>query len=367
MGPVQFCHGMDHVTFVQQGTTHHITGQVLVEAQDGGLLFKGQNQHIWTIMPDEIKERSSDAESFNSYTKSELVRNLQATLPSGFDTHRTRHYLIFHNTSREYARWCGGLYERLYRAFFNFWRREGLKLEEPDVLVALIFRDQSSYIAYAKPELGDAVTSIIGYYSLATNHITTFDLTGIDKVRRNNDRRGSIKHIRQILSRPEAERTVATVIHEATHQLAFNSGLQKRFADNPLWLSEGLAIYFESPDLSSQRGWRGIGELHPLRLRRLQSSLASRPSDSLFTMLTNDLRFRDTRQAEIAYAEAWALCYHLLRTQSDEFVDYMKTIGSKGYLSEDSPETRIRDFQGAFHENWQEIDAKFLRAIPSWR
>ena len=30
------------------------------------------------------------------------------------------------------------------------------------------------------------------------------------------------------------ERTVATIIHEATHQLAFNSGLQVRFADNPL-------------------------------------------------------------------------------------------------------------------------------------
>ena len=40
---------------------------------------------------------------------------------------------------------------------------------------------------------------------------------------------------------PDWERNVATIIHEATHQLAYNSGMQRRYADNPMWVSEGLA------------------------------------------------------------------------------------------------------------------------------
>ena len=47
-----------------------------------------------------------------------------------------------------------------------------------------------------------------------------------------------------------------TVIHEATHQIAFNCGLHTRYADNPLWLTEGMALYFETPDLRSRSGWR---------------------------------------------------------------------------------------------------------------
>ena len=56
--------------------------------------------------------------------------------------------------------------------------------------------------------------------------------------------------------------TERTIVHEAVHQLAYNSTLQRRMADNPYWVSEGLATYFESPDLNSLRGWRNIGAIN---------------------------------------------------------------------------------------------------------
>ena len=71
-----------------------------------------------------------------------------------------------------------------------------------------------------------------------------------------------------MLARPEAEQSVATIIHEATHQIAFNSGLQTRFADVPLWVSEGMAVFFETPDLQSAKGWRTIGAVNTTRLDR---------------------------------------------------------------------------------------------------
>ena len=45
---------------------------------------------------------------------------------------------------------------------------------------------------------------------------------------------------------------MATIVHEATHQIAFNCGMQQRYADIPLWLCEGMAVYFEAPDLASK-------------------------------------------------------------------------------------------------------------------
>jgi hypothetical protein len=42
--------------------------------------------------------------------------------------------------------------------------------------------------------------------------------------------------------------------HEAVHQLAFNSGVQKPGVMYPFWLSEGLACNFETADASKPFG-----------------------------------------------------------------------------------------------------------------
>jgi hypothetical protein len=161
--------------------------------------------------------------------------------------------------------------------------------------------------------LGDAAESIIGYFSLRTNRMTMYDLTGAAGTSRRNSRSRSAAQINQLLARPEAARTTATVVHEATHQIAFNCGLHARYSDCPLWFSEGIAIYFETPDLRSARGWRNIGAVNRPRLVRFRQYLRHRPADSLRTLLAGDDRFRDPRQSLDAYAEAWALTYFLIR------------------------------------------------------
>ena len=119
-------------------------------------------------------------------------------------------------------------------------------------------REQKAYADFARDELGDATGNIIAYYSLRTNRITMFDLTGLESLRRSSDRRGTTSQINQLLARPEAERMVATVIHEATHQIAFNCGLQTRFADVPLWVSEGVAMYFKRPICPTRRAGKRL-------------------------------------------------------------------------------------------------------------
>ncbi|HEY4311378.1 MAG TPA: DUF1570 domain-containing protein, partial [Pirellulales bacterium] len=200
----------------------------------------------------------------------------------------------------------------------------------------------------AQAELGEAASSIIGYYSLATNRMTMYDLTGIESLRAPGDRRGSPAQINLMLSRPDAERTVATVIHEATHQIAYNCGLQTRYADIPLWISEGIAVYFESPDLSKPKGSRNIGSINQSRLAAFAEYAERRPPDSLKTLIADDARFRDTSKALDAYAEAWALNYFLIHQRPKQYRAFLQVLAAKKRLIWDDPSERLAQFTAAF-------------------
>jgi hypothetical protein len=353
---------LDLVTLKRDGRELKLKGKCEVTAEDGGLLLLTPEGILWTVPAEELVEHAKDDLPFEPYSREELTRRLQAELP-GFDTFETTHYLICHNTSKAYAQWCGGLFERLYLAFTNYWSRKDFELREPQFpLVALVFADRESYAAYARGELGDAVESIIGYYNLKSNRMTMYDLTGIQALRRPGDRRGSAAEINQMLARPDAERTVATIIHEATHQIAFNCGLQTRYADIPLWVSEGIAVYFETPDLSSARGWRTIGSVNAPRLAQFRQYLGKRPSGSLATLVKDDARLRDPKQALDAYAEAWALNYFLLKQRGKQYDAYLKMLAEKGPLIWDKPQSRLAQFKDAFGDI-EQLDAEFVRAM----
>ena len=155
---------------------------------------------------------------------------------------------------------------------------------------------------------------------------------------------------------------VATVIHEATHQIANNAGLSQRFADVPLWVSEGVAVYFEAPDLSNSKGWKTIGEVNRPRLNAFRNSLSRRPANSLATLVSDDKRLRDPRQGPEAYAESWALNYFLIRQKPKEYLAYMELMAAKKPLVPDTPEERLEEFKAAFGD-LERLEADLLRHI----
>jgi len=166
--------------FEQQGQTHEIEGKVIVTAADGGKLLLAPDGAVWAVEPDQLQSHEKTAAPFEPLDADQLEAQLRSNLPAGFEVHRTARYMICYNTSRAYAQWCGALFERLYRAFHNFWQRRGLELHPPEFpLVAVVFDSQQSYEKYSRGELGDAVDSIVGYYSLRTNRISMYDLTGV--------------------------------------------------------------------------------------------------------------------------------------------------------------------------------------------
>jgi hypothetical protein len=354
----------DQIIFQRDGREQVVSGRLLVEAQDGGLLLLAPDGRLWAIQPEEKPRHTSDDTPMKPLAREELAKQLLAELPPGFDTLNTAHYLICYDTSKPYAQWCGSLFERLHGAFVSFWNHKGFKLHDAEFpLVAILFADRKAYIKFTKGELGPAVESIIAYFSLMSNRMTLYDLTGIETSGQALPR-STAQQINQILNQPGARDTVATVVHEATHQIAFNCGLHARLSDCPVWASEGIAMYFETPDLRSTKGWGGIGGVNYPRLQHFGGYLSRRPPDALAALIQSDKPFHDAQTAvrEDAYAEAWALTYFLIRQHPKEYVKYIQGLSRKKPLIMDTPEERKAEFEKAFSP-LNRLDAEFLRAM----
>jgi hypothetical protein len=259
------------------------------------------------------------------------------------------------------------LFERLHGAFVNFWSRKGLPLQKPEFpLAAIVFGDRASYIRHAQAEVGEGARSIIGYYSLKTNRMTMYDLSEATTPGRGRGRVGA-GEINRILSQPGAAWNVATIVHEATHQIAFNCGMHARFSACPRWATEGIAMYFETPDLSSAKGWRSIGAINGERLLKFRSSQDTRPAGWLEGLITSDKPFQGDRDAADAYAEAWALTYFLLRQYPKQYTAYLQGLAAKKPLIEDDAATRLGEFKRAFGDDTEKLGREVVRYMMKVR
>jgi uncharacterized protein DUF1570 len=357
----------ERVEFVQNGQVHNVTGRVLIEASDGGVLMQTGDGTLWIVQGDELRSRTELEDPFEPLTHDKLAEKLLADLPPGFRVHTTPHYVVCYNTSRAYAEWTSSLLERLHKAFTNYWQRQGLELHEPEFpLPVLVFAERQVYDALSRDDLPGGTGNIVGFYSLRSNRVNMFDLTGAEAFRDNASRRGSKREINQMLSVPAAVPLVSTIVHEATHQIAFNCGLQNRFADIPLWLCEGMAVYFEAPDLASKSGWRGIGRVNYPRLDTFQQNLGNWNQDSLEQLITSDTRFRNPQTAIEAYADAWALNYYLIKYKPRAYSDYLNALSKKRPLIPDDSKTRLKDFEDHFGDI-RKLERDFLRQMSRAR
>lgn len=346
----------------RQAKTREVTAKVLVEAQDGGLLLQGVDGRIWQVTPDKLRQKPSVSVPFVPLTAAEVGKQVTHEFGQGFVSYSTERYALCTNASEPYAHWCLGLFERLATAFRAYWTARGFKtIDPPFPLVAVIFEKQSQFAEFATVDAGADVAGVPGYFSIPTNRVVLHDLT-------NSGKGQSARTPAEIERRLEsALYNVATMVHEATHQIAFNCGLHTRMADNPLWLTEGMATYFETPDIRSKTGWKTAGQINRARLRRFKEFLAARrAADSVETLIRNDARLTSPDTAEDAYAESWALTYFLVRKQAAKYVKYLTNISAKEPLDFPTPDQRVTEFQEVFGD-LKSLDGEFVRYLKTLR
>ena len=336
-----------------------LTGElVAVDAIMGQLILDADGK-LTVITPNNLKRLEELSTPLVPTPAKELATKALKLMPAGSRSLVTDHFVVCYNTSDVYAHWNADLYEKLYKGFYRFWKEKGVDLKPPRFpLVALIFESDKDYIEYASKEFAGAQNTI-GYYHQSTNRLASYDLTGIQGMMPAKAQYTRIDLINHMISRPGAERTIATIIHEACHQISFNSGLQVRLGDSPRWLSEGLAMFFESPDLTSQNGWAGIGKLNKYNFQMLVANSSTRASDLLEKLLADDKYIAESM--ETGYPEAWGITFYLLKNKPKEFVKYLDGIREMPTGTHSSPKERIELFRGCFGNNLAKIENDYIR------
>lgn len=352
----------------------NLVGELVAENQKYGLLILDAYGQLTAFPPSAIEGGNPDSAIASIQemegplvpcSPSEAAEQVKALMPPGTKSILTEHFVICYNTTDVYARWNANLYERMYVGLRRFWKEKGVEVHDPRFpLVALIFGSREDYLEYAKRDFPGAENTF-GYYMMNTNRLATFDLTGIEGMIPAGTRVQREELITEILSRPQAERQVATILHEACHMIAFNTGIQKRLGDYPLWFSEGIATFFEPPDFSSASGWGGTGKINRYNLTNLRQFASQRGEDALMQLIVRDELLRRGDTAPAAYAESWGWTFFLIKRRPKQYVQYLKLLHARPLGQPADAKQRMDDFQKCFGEDLERLDKDFVRFIST--
>ncbi|QDV52934.1 DUF1570 domain-containing protein [Gimesia fumaroli] len=301
------------------------------------------------------------ASEFQRLPISKMKQQLQEEFGPLFEVISTRHYLIC--APRGKAKAYGGVFEDLYDSFSHYFSLRGYQVKAPEFLmVTIIFPDRDQFFAYCKKDGVRAGDGLLGYYHPHTNRTALFDqrtaTSSVDQDQAHNELAFSrVSSTGKNLT--EALRD--TMIHEATHQVAFNTGLHSRIGENPRWVVEGLATTFESDELRAHTGGRARSVSRINRTRLLwfhHYAQKRRGKESLQAFIRDDRQFHSATLD--AYAEAWALTFFLVETQPARYARYLKKISARDPLKEYSADAREQDFKDAFKTNIRTMEVDYL-------
>lgn len=252
-------------------------------------------------------------------------------VPASWDFYQSEHFVVIHADDAPRAIHQARLLELTYDRFFETFADAGFKLDPvPDPLVGLLFDDKSDYLRYARGADRVDMSWTVAYYSARTNRIAFYRYGNPEDAPTRASDEGahdpalfgaaSVKDL-TIHAHPVS---LASATHEAAHQLAFNSGLQKRGVMYPLWVSEGLATNFELRDRSGDFGPRAQNRDRSDRLQRLLERDDLQRLNS-FVAVTHPPS-GDADATDAAYAQAWGLFRFLYQTRPTQLQAYMSDL-----------------------------------------
>jgi hypothetical protein len=308
---------------------------------DAKVHLLARDGRLWEFQPDAAKDFRQTADQFRSYSVSELRAELLHELGNDFEVTGTGHYLVAHPRGQR-DMWADR-FEDLYRSFTRYFSVRGFQLTPPPFpLVAIVCKNQHDFQRFSASQGVSAPSGVLGYYSQDTNRVTLYDRG--ENVKRWQD-------------------NASVIIHETTHQSAFNSGVHSRYAHPPVWVAEGLATLFEAPGVYDSGQYKAAADrLNRGRLANFRAALEKGHRPEVLEALIASDRFFEVNAAA-GYAEAWAFTYFLVETEPRKYAQYLAKTADRPPFSECDTAHRLADFTAIFGEDWRMLEAKFLRFI----
>lgn len=353
--------GLQRWTVSTDAGVEELEGRRAGVGRDGAVLIEDRAGRLRMFPAKAIEGHVVLDEPWVPCTSEELAKELLAGLGPEFTVTQTDHYLILANSSEEYAEFCGKMLEKVHTEFQKFMEGLGVEIKLPERhLPVLIFAAVAEFEAYAEklhPEI--SFTDTPGFYTVRDNLVLLQDLT------RNRSLR-SAAAIRRSLSDQPLQ--VATIIHEAVHQLAFNTGVQVRMADNPVWFSEGLSLCFEQPSPRTPLLWTRpnlVNARHHAEFVRLAEN--TELPISLSDLIQRDAFFQQAETATAAYAESWALVTWLLRERPEQLGKWIQRLGQQRPLEPVTGAERAALFVDVFGDLPSALTAEITKDVRKLR
>ena len=314
---------------------------------------------------------------------------LADTLPPGMKFKMSPHYILCYDTPDNKAQERLDLLERVYDTFLMFFAFKGRVLEPPaQRMMVALFNDHKQYLDYST-RIDPDLKSAAGYWSPENNVAVFFAQGTYPALKRLKDLSETLEKDKKeaermgIRNRADLVRTADTiqllilvtienedlevVTHEATHQIAGNSGLFPRQVHIPRFVQEGMAAFFESPNDAS---WSGVGAINKTRLeyyRALADRFNDREHSNIDFVVSDQIYSRAASHGSIlhAYGQAWALTHFLMDKHFDKLQDFWRNLArlpADMVICEDDV---VRCFDAAFGKERTRLDMEWRRHMDS--
>ncbi|MBS0205493.1 MAG: DUF1570 domain-containing protein [Planctomycetes bacterium] len=318
--------------------TERLEGRIAAHNDDTCWLLR-RDGRLASFRTDDVTDYHEIEPRFRPMSMLDLRDQLQTEFGRGFETKTTAHYVVVarRGTGERYAT----LFEQIYRQFHTYFTVRGFRIAEPEFpMVAVVLPDQQSFVDYCIGEGAKPQPNLVGFYLPSSNRVALYDRAAVGQSR--------------------ASDVDDTVIHEATHQVAFNTGVHSRIGQSPLWLVEGLATLFEAEGIRHRATVAAIGDrINPERLDGFADYRKRRPANSLEAFVRDDTLFK--KSPLDAYGQAWALTFYLAETRSVEFAKYLKTVAGRNPLEKYEPDARVKDFCDTFGRDLDFLESGMIR------
>ena len=360
-------------------------------------LWKLGSEHCWVVEQngrmhrlavDEIKKIERLNPRFEAFNHATMRNRLRRELGRDYSVVGKGPFVVCARagTANSYAQ----LFDQVYRRFYGFFATRGFELQKPEFsLVAIVIDDRKKFDSYCESDGVPPRASLSGYYLRDSNRVVLSVKPLVASTHHSSNtaryiigshqpaplwQLGDSKHSRM---RGDAAAAIAgwthpvmahtaledmdhsTIIHETTHQVAFNIGIHSRMSPSPQWVVEGLATAFEAPGIRDSLN-RSKSQINPSRFIHFGNYVKQRrPKRALQDFLSSDDLFDDSTLD--AYSEAWALTFYILKTRSAAYGKYLRLIAERSPEDSYSDEDRLEDFQNAFGEDIDLFESAYLR------
>lgn len=284
---------------------------------------------------------------FAPYTQEELKKRLKKQYGNRYLVQTSKHFVVVH--PRTNGRKWANQYEAVYRQFETWFKNRGINIPEPQFpLIVVVLGSRTEF---DRALAGQIIfkKDVFGFYSRINNRVTTY-VSADPRIQRRVERVASL-----------------TVIHEAIHQIAFNTGVHNRLCAVPRWTSEGFAMLFESSGFRSDDQTRPVSDrVNKRRLQTLKKMfLSGRASGKLKTILGNDQVF--VTDPELAYAMSWGLSFYLAEKEKEKYLRFVIKDSNQNEFGNYTPADRLKLFLETFKTDPTTLEKrlrKFILEIP---